>query len=301
MSEYTKGIYGYKDNVDNSKFNKLPNQLYLDNASTEGVLIRLLCGKIDIIYKDGNNEKVFKQQRNYTVLPAKSYSKLTYNIITTAIGYNILDSDVSMNFNKYLTINRKNNFVHEQLLNEITSAFIKQETAPIESFVHIYRTLEFMSYTFPMIYASRSLNYRGSYESLKKFMSGDNDGELKFFKMFIAELFNDKDIILQYSFDAVINSANINAIKRELNKVIPNSYYEFDNNTMSIKFLNVADLMVTLRNRYFHMLVGKGTENFYNIEYDKREIFQSLNSMFINWLAVIFLEIVHYSFASTLS
>lgn len=301
MSEFTKGIYKYKDNIDDAKFNKLPNQLYLDKASTEGALIRLLCGKVDIIYNVEDREKVIKQPLDYTVLPAKNNNKLTYQVFSKAIGYDILDVDVCEKFNRYLTINRKNKFVHEQLLNEMSSAFIYQSISPIESFVHIYRTLEFMSYTFPMIYASCSQNYKGSFENLKKFMSGDSDGELKFFKIFLNELFKDKDMILSYSFDVAIDSANIDAIKKELSRVISKNYYEIDNKTFSIKFLNVADLMITLRNRYFHMLIGKGTENFYDITYDKRELFQSFNPMFINWITVIFQQIVHYSFASSLS
>lgn len=62
-------------------------------------------------------------------------------------------------------------------------------------------------------------------------------------------------------------------IEEELEKVIKNTYYTIEGNTMKIRFANVADLIITLRNRYFHMLVGNGKDNFYDTRYDKRDFF----------------------------
>ena len=64
---------------------------------------------------------------------------------------------------------------------------------------------------------------------------------------------------------------------------------------MKIRFANIIDLVITLRNRYFHMLLGKGTDNFYDINYDKRKLFEAVNPVFINWLTMIYKEIVVYS------
>ena len=66
-------------------------------------------------------------------------------------------------------------------------------------------------------------------------------------------------------------------------------------NTMKIRFANIIDLIVILRNRYFHMLLGKGTDNFYDIQYDKRELFYAMNPVFMNWLTLVYREIVIYS------
>lgn len=138
------------------------------------------------------------------------------------------------------------------------------------------------------------MDYRGSYENLKKFMGGDATGELKFLKIFLEELFKNS-ILFDYEFDILFLSDNIDLIQEELQKVIFNRYYIFEGETMKIKFVNMADLLITLRNRYFHMLIGKGGNNFYNINYDKRELFNVMNPVFINWLAMIYREIVAYS------
>ena len=168
------------------------------------------------------------------------------------------------------------------------------ESSPIEAFIHIYRALEFMSYSFPLIYASKSKDYRGSYNSLKKFMDGDSSGELSFFKTFLKELFKN-NILFEYEFEMYFLSDNEDLIEQELQRVIQKAYYTFDGNTMRIRFVNIVDLIVTLRNRYFHMLLGQGTDNFYDVRYDKREIFCAMNPIFINWLTMVYKEIVIYS------
>lgn len=125
-------------------------------------------------------------------------------------------------------------------------------------------------------------------------MSGDSDGELKFFKTFLKELFKE-NILYEYEFDILFISDNVNLIQAELERAVSNNYYIFEGETMKIRFANVADLLITLRNRYFHMLIGKGTDNFYDIRYDKRELFSVMNPMFINWLTMIYKEIAVYS------
>ena len=109
------------------------------------------------------------------------------------------------------------------MLSELTSAIVWLNSSPIESFVHIYRTLEFMSYSFPMIYASKSMDYRGSYEHLKKFMNGDSDGELKFFKTFLKELFKN-NILLE-------------------NKKLKNETKEIVNKILKIKLLTSSSII----------------------------------------------------------
>ena len=198
--------------------------------------------------------------------------------------------------NKYIQTNRKNNFVHRRLLAELTNALITIDTSPIETFVHIYRALEFMSYSFPLIYAAKSMDYRGSYKHLKDFMRGESEGELKFFKKFLEVLFKD-NYIYDYEFDVFFMNGTELLIEAEFQRVIKENYYSFDGNTMHIGFANVIDLILTIRNHFFHMLIGKGGDNFYDTTYDKRDIFEALNPVFINWLTMIYREIATYSVA----
>lgn len=295
MAFVQKGIYIYEDSLNNIKNDNLPSQLVIsERTSNEAILIRLLCGTLKIKYFIEEDQIEIKQNNNYSVPGIIKNSTFKNKIIKNFFSFENYRNLEKKTIDKYINLNRKNHFVHEELLSELTGAIIWIKNSPIESFVHIYRSLEFISYSFPLIYASKSMDYRGSYEKLKKFMSGDSDGELKFFKIFLNELFRD-NILLDYEFDIPFIGNNINFIKEELQKIITKNYYAFDGGTMKIRFVNMVDLLITLRNRYFHMLAGKGTDNFYDIRYDKREIFYVVNPVFINWITMIYKEIVDYS------
>lgn len=295
MEQVQKGIYTYIDGWDEVDNIIMPSELVVtDRISNEAVLIRLLCGTLKTKYLLDGNEVILEQRKNYSVPGIEQNNCLKKRIIKDFFSFEHYRALERKSIDKYLNSNRKNHYVHGQVLAELTGALIWMEKSPIESFVHIYRALEFMSYSFPLIYASKSMDYKGSYEKLKKFMSGDSDGELKFFKTFLNELFKN-NLLFQYEFEIYFLNGNERLIKEELERVINNSYYSFDGNTMKIRFANIIDFIITLRNRYFHMLLGKGTDNFYDIKYDKREIFLAVNPVFINWLSMVYKEIVSYS------
>ena len=103
------------------------------------------------------------------------------------------------------------------------------------------------------------------------------------------------EILFDYTFEIYFLDGDEDLIEQEFQRIIKTRYYIFDGNTLRIKFANIVDLIVTLRNRYFHMLLGKGPDNFYDIRYDKRKIFYAVNPVFVNWLTIIYREIVNYS------
>ena len=295
MEQVEKGIYTYLDAWDSIDASALPSELVLsDRISNEAVLIRLLCGTLKIKYELDGNEEIVDQCENYSVPGIENNSKFQKKIVKDFFSFDHYRQEDRKCINKYITLNRKNHFIHQQVLCELTAAMIWKEKSPIESFVHIYRALEFMSYSFPLIYASKSMDFRGSYEKLKKFIGGDSASELNFFKLFLKEMF-ENTFIYEYEFEVYFLDGNEALIKTELDRITKSQYYTFDGNTMKIKFANVADFLITVRNRYFHMLVGKGTENFYETRYDKRDLFRAVNPIFINWLSLIYKEIASYS------
>lgn len=294
MENIQKGIYIYENLIDVDD-SKLPSELVVnERISNEAILVRLLCGTLNVKYIANGEEKEMAQNINYSAPGKSNNASFSPNIFRDFFGFTKFNTSERKTIDNYIRMNRRNHFIHENLLSELTSAIIWQETSPIESFVHIYRALEFISYTFPLIYAAKSTDYRGTYEKLKKFMSGDSSGELKFFKTFIAELFKD-NILINYEFEAYFLNGCEGKVKTELQRVTETTYYEFEGNTMKIRLINIVDLIVTLRNRYFHMLVGQGRENFYDTSYDKRDLFSALTPIFINWLVLVYKEIVDYS------
>lgn len=295
MEFVRKGIYTYSDGFWGINNNALPIEMVIsDRIPNEAILIRLLCGTLKLKYPLNGRDVEIEQRKNYSIPGIGENNGFKYKIIRDFFSLDHFRKTEKKSIDKYLNSNRRNFFVHSEVLSELTSAIIWMKSSPIESFVHIYRALEFMSYSFPLIYASKSMDYRGSYGNLKKFMSGDSDGELKFFKTFLKELFKN-NILFQYEFEIYFLNGNETLIKQELQRVINNTSYTFDGNTMKIRFANIIDLIVILRNRYFHMLLGKGTDNFYDIQYDKRELFYAMNPVFMNWLTLVYREIVIYS------
>lgn len=196
MAFVQKGIYIYEDSLNNIKNDNLPSQLVIsERTSNEAILIRLLCGTLKIKYFIEEDQIEINQHNNYSVPGIEENSIFKDEIIKDFFSLEDYTKLKKKIIDKYINSNRKNHFVHEELLSELTGAIIWMRSSPIESFVHIYRSLEFISYSFPLIYASKSMDYRGSYEKLKKFMSGDSDGELKFFKIWFSDILSSPYLI----------------------------------------------------------------------------------------------------------
>ena len=190
MEFVRKGIYTYSDGFWGINNNALPIEMVIsDRIPNEAILIRLLCGTLKLKYPLNGRDVEIEQRKNYSIPGIGENNGFKYKIIRDFFSFDHFRKTEKKSIDKYLNSNRRNFFVHSEVLSELTSAIIWMKSSPIESFVHIYRALEFMSYSFPLIYASKSMDYRGSYGNLKKFMSGDSDGELKFFKIFLKELF----------------------------------------------------------------------------------------------------------------
>lgn len=290
--EYSLGIYSYKGKIDFSKLPKLPEQLKMDNVSAAAVTLELLMG--EVVIKDSSAKVLYKETWDYTKLPRAKSGTHSYLRFSKVLGI----EDITVKENKdtcdrFFIRDRRNKYVYEHILNELTQYFVVKAKSPCEGFVHLYRVLEFMSYSFPLIYSSRSKDYRGSYESLKKFLKGgDAAGELKFLGYFLDVLFSDEVSTYEYEFDILFESDNISELRKDFQNAIKLNLYVWENNTMTIKFKNLKDIFVEIRNKYFHMLLGQGSNNFLNMNYDKNDLFRSLNPVFVNWISCIFVKII---------
>ena len=155
--EYSLGIYKYKSRIGDNQLPKLPEQLKMSQISSCGVLLELIMGKMKIYNSQG--KCLYIQKENYTTLPISVHNCHTYHQFSTVLDTDILDEACCQICNKFLIYERANNFVYEHILNELSQYFIIGKISPCEGFVHLYRVLEFMSYSFPLIYASKSRDY----------------------------------------------------------------------------------------------------------------------------------------------
>lgn len=283
-----KGIFQY-DVKYTSRYKKIPPMMDEAIISSQGILIQLVIGKADI--RDLSGRLLEKQNKNYTILPYEKSERTSYVLLSKFFGVDISRTTGRDICNHFLKADRKNEFVYSHILNELSFYFIRNKNSAIEGFVHLYRMLEFMSFCFPMMYSSISLDYKGSYDSLQKFFLGDKAGELKFFKRFINTLFEDESFIMNYTYEQYIDVDDVSKVDIELKKIIRPDCFNISDNIIEFKFCDVIDIFTTIRNRYFHMLVGKGKENFYDISYDKSKLFEGLNPAFLSWLIQIFTAI----------
>ncbi len=296
------GIYEYQERFSDLRQDKLPSSMQLPTATNEALLLRVLLGQIDLKKNTGG---LIKSRTNSLRLPYAPTGSITYKAIGDVFSNG--DNQVNIIENKraidlYFTQNRRNHDVHEKVLFEISSYFAHQQHAPITAFTHLYRSLEYMAYSFPMLYAAKSKDYKGTFSDLKKFFSGDTAGELKFFQKFLQVLFEDEETTLKYEFEINLSlSYPLNSLKRDCTAIYSRFPYAIENGTLRIKFENVLEFFITTRNRFFHMLVGQGQENFGSIDYDIGEYFNSINPYVLNWLSIIIQKVSVYGFYSSLT
>lgn len=296
------GIYEYQERFSDLKQDKLPLSMQLPTATNEALLLRILLGQINFKKNSGG---LIKPRTNYLRLPYVPTNSITYNAISDVFSSSDNQIDIIENkraIDNYFTQNRRNHGVHEKVLFEISNYFINQQQSPITAFAHLYRCLEYMAYSFPMLYAAKSRDYKGTFLDLKKFFSGDSFGELRFFQKFLQVLFDDEETTLKYKFEINLSLSNpLDNLKRECDVIYTRVPYVIENGIFQIKFENVLDFFITTRNRFFHMLVGQGQENFSSIDYDIGEYFNSINPCVLNWLSIIIQKISVYGFYSSLT
>lgn len=297
------GIYEYQERFSDTKQDKLPLSMQLPTASNEALLLRLLLGQIYL--KKDTGRHLIKSRTNYMLLPYTQTKSVTYKAINDVFSNSDSPIDVIENkeiIDNYFNQNRKNHSIHEKVLFEISNYFSNQPQSPITAFTHLYRCLEFMAYSFPMIYAAKSRNYKGTFSDLKKFFSGDAVGELGFFHKFLNTLFEDETTTLEYEFEISLEMSHpLTFLERDCKSIYRKFPYEIESGILHLKFRDMLAFFVTTRNRFFHMLVGQGQENFASIEYDISEYFNSVNPYVLNWLSIIIQKITIYGFYSSLT
>lgn len=296
MERYTIGSFEYLDNLSQSQKQKLPQSLQLAAPSVEAVLIRLLIGNIKINQISKNN--LYNQNKNYTKLPYSTERNLTYLSLNAAFEImDICEEDTIKIINLHFLKNRCNTELYKQLLNEVSFYFIHKDS-PITAFVHLYRALEMISYSFPLIYTANALDYTGSYKDLQNFFKGEKTGELGFMKRFILELYKGNPI-LDTMLDISLLTDNYDEIIRELTLSF-SGQAEFTNynEVIRVKFKDFVGFFITIRNRYFHFLIGQGQKNILSLNYDAEDLFRAVNPVALNWLAIIITKITQVGFNS---
>ena len=271
------------------------------NINPAYITFRLLAGLSR--FEDGFYSKVYSPKIDYFSSP---YALRRTPAKKADIFENFSDEVTLSELSKYFKSLRQNKAFYNKLQSETIECLIAREQGRfLESFVYAYRMLEGISYTFPLIYTSKASSFERSFSELKDFMSkSKTDGELAFFKRFINAAFSTESFF-QTTVDVKFSSIEIDSLRasyfRLLKTLMPEKQRdifildETEDYDINYSFLGFLTLVISVRNRYLHFLQGSWSENISSQDLVAPNLFFSVFiDEFINWLAVIILEILKF-------
>lgn len=293
MANFTQFEIG--DAFSKRDYVKLPNSMRFDKSIKEvGILYRLLVGSATLT--NNVTGEVYNQNQNYSILGKKAVSRFTKKMFLDffSSGTTLAKVDACLKRS-----NPNNIPLFKDLISEFCYYFYYTEKdLHTLSFLHIYRILERISFTYPMMYASRATDYVGTFSKIQNYFK-NSASELKFLNLFVAETFEDE--LLNYPVKINITACN-EEVREKYFKTLRGLCVSNDP-TIEIKDMNefsdltfenknTFNLMIHLRNRYFHFASG-AQRNISTTELvEPNDFFGLLNEHFINWLSVTFFQMI---------
>lgn len=259
--------------------------------SEEAKLIHLLLGVSDFVHTPSG--RYLKQRSDCSILgmPAtrRGKSALLRALAAQSIDRRSLDS--------FLAKHILQNQLYGELFDEFARFFwfssLKRHT---QAFLHLYRALERMSYSFPIAYAIKSVDYKGTYNSFKGYLlNKEKAAELSFFRSFINEIVADSTLNASLRFDFGANSpSTLNAHYATLGRIFSGNQVvsSVQNVYIDVQYRSVVSGIIELRNRYFHFMSGDPNNLTGANLPDSDEFFSIVNPGFVNWLSYIYFRIL---------
>lgn len=264
--------------------------------SYQYLLVRLLVGALQV----SKNSVQIQQQFDFSSLPHCLQVKTNTDAFTDFLS----TSNVGGNAQKFIkaTLADNRDFFRE-LLAEFGNYFVQTKRGNHgTAFVHLYRALERVLYSIPLLYSSTQLDFIGTFNELKSLFKEDFAGELGLFKKFLnLGRFIDR---LKLDATSTITFSSIHGYQSDYFKLTNRIYNEFHstdalNHQVSLTFKNTPDFLTTLRNRLFHARTGDGRSNVKMQEVlDIDEYLHCLNPTFCNFLAIVTLQIIATKYQS---
>lgn len=289
----TKMVFEYEEAILSQYQNHIPKRLNLTQSGTfdcELKLIRLLSGTCTLKC-NSPTLRTIQQRRNYLDALNSTHSSVTSKTLKDCfLPYDLTELE------SYFNNTRHSNFsLLNDLLSEYSYYFLQVDRGnDTSAFLHLYRILEYISYSFPLVHASVSKNYQGTFKDLQSYFTKDN-GELSFLQKFVSKLFKDDPI---YSTTVDINVFNSDAeiqnnIYKSYKKILSNKKVSFDDSLMqfSLEYSEFINIIILIRNRYFHFAIG-GKRNIRSSDISYPDLFfKQINDYAINWLSIIYFEV----------
>jgi hypothetical protein len=279
-----------------TKDSKLSSGLSLNkNKSPALRIFRLLTGTCTI--HDIFFNKKFKSTINYLNFPHTQNSRPSKNSLLEMFPEDVTLEDISEYFSSLKSNDEFYSTIEFELINCIVA---RKSERYLEAFLFLYRILEGVSYSIPLIYVSKSKSFNTSFRNLQKYMpTKNNEGELLFFKNFIKTQWS-KEYFYKLTLDIDINSIEV----EEMRSVYFNLYKEKAKNgvegetedeELKITFVGFMDFMIELRNRYFHFLQGGWQNNISTSQIIFPDLFfKPIIDLGINWVSTALFEVMKF-------
>jgi hypothetical protein len=260
-------------------------------------ILRIIMGNVSVTNNDTAETSDF----------STNYLSLYYSYNDTKSAEvnlsEILNDSIEVDDLKTFFFDRRYSLKNKEFFNRLENEFCnfltyQSKGSYTTAFIFLYRILEVISYSFPLIYASKTYDFKHTYGKLKEIFSnnsGNSKGELGFLKSAIKVMFEDSEL-LDTSIDIELNDEYEKNEKlfKAIKSVIDDKLLHTDtveNSQISICFGEVSSFIITLRNRFFH-LFNRGDKNLESIEIiDPDYLFSKINEPIFTWICVVYIEI----------
>lgn len=287
--------YEYQDTIFNSSTRNPNLRISSDNSILS--VFRLITGTLDCT--DLYTGELYKFRTNYTNFP---YSE-NHSINQSTILENFPDEVKLRDLDEYFRRSKFNAEFYNSILSELLKCLVaKKDNTHLASFFYLYRVIEGISYSIPLIYVSKHKSYNKTYKELQSFFGREQDGELAFFKRFIIETFKKEDFF-KSTIDINIKEIEIEEIQESyyelyLKKMNPKNVKDkTENEFINISFVGFYEFLIEIRNRFFHFTKGSWQDNLSSNEILFPDyFFKPIMDHGINWVSVILFEIIKVDF-----
>jgi hypothetical protein len=286
-------VFEYKEAILPQYRRHIPRGLNLSRSNSADIelkLIRLLSGTCTL--KCNEPLKTIVQRRNYLDALNTVHTQVTSKTLKDCLApFKLSDLESYLNNTRF-----SNHALLNDLLFEYSYYFLQvSRENHTSAFLHLYRILEYISYSFPLVHASVSKNFQGTFKNLQSYFTKDN-GELGFLQKFISKLF-DGDPIYSTTVDVNVNHSDIQikkSIYKSYKKILPGDKVSFDDTRLqfSVEYADLISIIIMIRNRYFHFAIG-GQRNIKSSEITYPDLFfKQINDNAFNWLSIIYFEVL---------
>lgn len=281
------------DGVEYKFSHKIPAQA---GSCSQFLLLRILLGYARI----SKGAIKARQQMNYSTYPAVS-ANVSWPDALRGLNASYGASLSQRDFIRRAQLD--NRLFFRDLLNEFSNYFIQEErSSHVAAFVCLYRALERLSYSVPLLYCSTQKDFTKTFDQLRACFSSKETGELGLFNTFLRA----GGLIDQTTLDAVcdISFASGSGLESRFYAAAEKCFDKFEIKDASrfylgVKFANVGKLLISVRNRFFHFASGGWQNNISLTEInDADEFFGNINPLFCNFLAIVLISIIIHKYDS---